>query len=474
MKNKGVLFLILGIFLINLVSANGLTTNDTVAINKTVNVDKTFIFSLSNEEPFSFFNITFEDNPYVEMETINELISGETREITATATTNDDYIGPVEIIGFYQIDVGQLNETHDIDVDYDDGLSRCSFTIIKGDKVTWHNLVSDEIVLRNADTGADVATILEGDNYTMTFGIPETFPYYFLRHGFVFTDVCEITALDSQGLVNNPEYNAVLNLNIDVEYEPTTLSLTTIQTEYTMDANTQQEGVMTITNTGGKVAKNIKLEDAWFTFSPNNFDLEPGYSKNIAYTIQSIVVTTEETNMTHIRNVTISGNFPIIHQEFDIFINYADLNETGGAGLSLIDTIKKWCDEHHDDELCPQAPKVIYRYGNESDRAFNVTMSEEQLKELFELWFEKIYEDEVFQNFVKEKFDTQDGRMSQIEQSQSNSTTDMNNVLQAIDDNNNMWIFLGIFFGFIVAGGLLTFIITNERIRVKMKNWNRW
>lgn len=378
-------YILLGIiFLSSIVSANGLSVNpDNITVNKTAGADLIVNFDLTNEEPFSFFNINFEDNPYIQMEEITELVSGDVISVEATIIADNNVNEAIRIKGFYEADIGDSNETYEIDVDFDDGISICDLTVIQGDTVIWHNLVSDEIVMRNADTQQDITTIPEGESHTIVFDNPLVLHYFFLRLGFVFTETCTINVLDDEGLVNDPNLDAILNLEVVLDFPPTTLASSVAINTFTMHFFEEREGIILLENTGSETAKNIHLEGDWFSFSPNNFDLNPTDTRIVSFFINPEIGSTNETNQNYIKNVSITGNFATLIEEFSIFINFANIGD-GTGNETVEDLIDLICRIRP--ELCGGTTEIIY-VGN-GTQEFNISFTKEKVDGLFSLFFD--------------------------------------------------------------------------------------
>ena len=335
MRFKYISLIFVFLFL-NLVSANGLVVlNDTFNFTKTYNVDREITFDISNSESFPFYNISVEDNQIISMPTLNELLSGETKTITAKAIGNEDFNGYIKIKGYHSAQIGASEEEYFIDIHFIDGLSFCTKTLIEGDKITWTNLVNDEVVIKNMVTGNEALRIPINSSKTSNFDVPEIFTYAVLRRGYQFTQTCTITILDDTGLVYDPQYSTNLELNMKILYNPTQIQTSVLQRSYTMDFYEVKEVFMSIQNIGNETAENVHLNGRWFTdFNYNNFDLVPGEIKNVLFNIKPIIFSTNETDKTHIENLSISGNFPTIYEDFSIYINYAEIGDNITSNIS--------------------------------------------------------------------------------------------------------------------------------------------
>ena len=250
--NKYLGIFLLGLFLVGLVSASGLTaTIDVSSINKTYNHNAYVNVIISNDESFSFFNISMEENPYITISKIPILLSGETRNITALVKSNENINTSIKIYGYYLASLGESNKIHQIDITYDDGLSLCDFSIIKGERISWNNLENTEtktVRLKNIETGDYFQEIPANESRVQIFDIPLVLPFQFIdRTGFS-RQSCNLVVLNDKGYINNPEYDTSINININVQYPLTTLELFTLNIDYNLSFYGTQEDIFSIKN----------------------------------------------------------------------------------------------------------------------------------------------------------------------------------------------------------------------------------
>lgn len=467
---RRVLISILLIFMLGLVSANGLKiTNNNFEINKTEGIDYILELQVMNEEPFSFESVFF-DSDIIEADTFT-LLSGETKNISIKVKTNNMFDGEVRLKGFYFSNLGAENKTHEVRINYNSGLSKCDFSITKGDKVKWFNDVSDEIILRNGLSGQNIEIIRENESYLSIFDTPEKFSYYAVRRGFIFTETCEISVLDTEGLINNPEFDGKLNLNINVNYKPTQVQATFLVDSFNIDIKSQKSDIFSIKNIGGEYAKNISLSGEWITFSENNFELSPGETKTISYTISPYITNTNQTNKTHEKNIKISGNFQEINKNISIFIDYAEVN-----GINNIESYDKniigalitlWCDEFPEQDVCK--PKVVYQL-NESQRPVTIETTEEQIKGQWDLLFDLVSAIDSKNNLDKEFSNETDKRFGDInlEQEKINENIDeLNNSINGVIYSLGFFV---LFLGLLVVVSFFMIITKKEKLRSKIKS----
>lgn len=469
-------FLLLMLLIIPIVSSNGLfiTGQNTFTINKTTSETKNINFTIQNQEAFTFYNLTFANNPYIVMNKINQLNSGESININASVIGIQDFNDVIKLKGFYQSNLGQNFQNFPMDVFFENGTSKCNFNVVQGDSVTWNSKINDAIVMRNSVNNEIVTTISPQSAYTINFDNPQVFSYYFTRIGLQFTSVCTITSLATSGLINNPDLDASLTLNLKINFPSTTIQATIPQINYTMSASGKVDDILNIKNTGDKTAKNIRLEGDWFSFTVNNFDLEPGQTKNVGYTIDpSGLTSTSQTNQSYFKNLSITGNFNSISQQFKIFINYSVIDASTISTTPLDDLIdvywsliKSYCaeDVNINSPICLEL-KAKIDSGQVSSE--NSSLSFIQFQELAKSFIEDKDErqkernlDKIFQNDTNYKFDMLLDYMNK-------SVTTLNTNNDKVDNiNNNQSILFATLFGFVIIIALAFVISYHKKYRV--------
>jgi hypothetical protein len=467
--------IVIGMFVLwclNIISANGLTIVNTnnFSINKTVGTNEIIVFQIGNDKPFSFYNVTI-SSPYIKMTTIPEIASGALYNVTGIIFTNQSFNGSVFVEGVYAATIGTSNVTHDIVIDYITGMTPCDFTIIKGDTVRWFNLAQRIIDLKNSDTQELIKNFQINENYTQQFNNSGTLNYYASWLGdFIIIDECKLTILDDNGFVHNPEYDSKLNLFINVDYKPTILEKTFLQTNYTMKVFTTEEGVFLLKNTGNQVAKNILILGEWFEFTPNNFDLEPGYSKTISYKLKPNVVYTNDTAKLHQKVIYISGNFPTLNQLMDVYIEYADINSGNyTAKDSLFSLIEAYCVDNPNASFCGSEPKIIYVNNNGTQN-----LSEAQFKAIIDFFNRKFISVEEFTTWAKENYYIQTVALNQTNESVTNLKKDVEVMKTENIGTVSMlqFIIIGTAIIIVLGGGVYLFIVLRkQRIKKHLRTW---
>lgn len=356
--NKKSLSLLILVILASSVSASGLRMQEPdITISKMFEQDYEMVITIINDENFTFQNINFDED----FAGITPLTLQPFQNATVGLIINrdSDFTGELTLRGDYETNLGQSNKTVQIDIDYTNGLSICNIDLIIGDKIQWNNNVLDEIILTS---DSDFATILEESNYTKDFNYIEEFDYYAKRNGAKFTETCRINVMDDSGWVHSLDYDYKIPSEIKITYEPTTISAQFLETEYTINYNSEREDIFSVRNTGIKPGKKMLIEAEWIKFYDssgnelNTFDLAIGESKTIQYKIKPLIYMTNQTNKTYGIEIKISGNFEEVIKQLNITIPYAVVDSKYASSVAnpdfMHDIYYFFCDLFEYDEIC--------------------------------------------------------------------------------------------------------------------------
>lgn len=414
LKKNSFLLSFLMIFIIgaSLVDAALVVTPSNINLTKTAGTSANFNFQISNPDTFTYYNVTFSDGVYATMPLIPTLSSGQMANVTGVAISNSTGVYALKIKGLYYTNIGTSNKTYNINLTSGYGAPNpCSFTAIQGDTLLWNNKAANSITIKNMDTGQDIATLAPSISYQIITSAPMTLNYGLYVSGFNYAS-CSIAVISGSGYVNNPEYNGVLNLNLTNIYAPTALNSSSSASSYTINFSEVKEGVLTLINVGDKPAYNVNLQGEWFTFSANNFNLAVGESKPIIYTLIPIILTTADTNKNYTKAISITGNFPTITHNFNIFVPFENIN-MDNATSDFWTQRANFCKSYPSSVYCITDPLVVYKYvSNASDNEFNVTMSQQQVRDL---WLYNIGLNDKVEtgvNYVKETAGNTDERIN--------------------------------------------------------------
>ena len=454
-KNNLYLIGIFFLFFISFASANGLVVNKyNFTINKTYGSSSVINITIKNTEPFNFTNIGIESNPYVSMQTIPVLGSGENITVPLTVLSNSDISVQLRIKGFYYSQIGESHQVYYSDILYPNNPTVCSKTLYKGDHIVFHNLNSFEVSIEKSGSSELIKTIGANKTFDWYLDTPTTVVYVVKRGGFPFTQPCTLSILNTSGIINNPDKDAVVAINIKNVYEKTNLTATFPQTSYNLSLLTPQEGFINLENTGTKIAKAVHLEGDWFNFGSNDFDLNPGQSKNVLFTINALgkIKETNETGKNYTKEVDVSGNFNTISKNFTIFLEYSHVSN--GMTNNTSDFLQ-WIKEHYPQLL---EPKVVIQYVDNASKEINVTTTQEKLNGLASAIFATQDNSKNTFKRMSEMIDSMNNTINKysLENEKTNKNIAILESKVNTSNDTSIIIFLGILFIIVlVLGGFL-------------------
>jgi hypothetical protein len=471
-REKFLLFLLFFIISINFSSAGLVVSGNFSNLTKTDSVNQIVSLTISNTESFNFFNIKLEDESTAKIDKIAELDAGQNMTVPMTILGNSNFKGQIKLIGYYQTNVGQSNKTILVRIDHslDEGVDKCNVDLIKGDMITWINTISGEVKLINTDSNTQFQTILQGNNYTNKFTDAQILHYQVTRLGLPYSSICTINVAGDNGLVHGSAYDGYINMSLKISYPPTTLVATFLSSNYNTTYNGEIDDIFSIRNTGTNIAKNITLSGDWISFSVNNFDLGVGQTRNIGIAIKPFITSTDQTNKTQVKNISIIGNFPELDQSFNIFIYYQDMgiamsNNSYDPDL-LRKLIKYGCTQNPNWEECNRG---TLNGGNNTQKIVSTTFTEETVKGLIDHQIQaddsqavKDKEDTDFKQNVTQALNNQNSV-------QQNQTEKMNELSKKIEEGNFFAIFMSVFFTLLACLGVLAFYLLKIRTRMKLE-----
>ncbi len=441
-----------------------------MSINKMYNQPFFINLTLTNNNNLNFSNIFLETNPYVSLVTKNISISKNTsKNITLKIFSNDDFSKGIRIKGFYNTTIGESHSIFHSTITYPNPPTICSKNAYKGDKIDFHNSNDYLITLQKTD-GTTIGIINPNSYFNWSLTNSGIVNYIILRQGYPFGGTCTVDVMNTNGLINNPDFDAVFNLSVNNVYVNTTINMNVPISSYNLSLTNSQQGLLSITNTGNNVAHNVSLKANWFSFSENNFNINSGQTKVISYTINALghLTHTNQTNKTYIQNLTLFGNFGKIVKPFSIFVEYGQVSI--GQGNSTSDFLQ-WLKQNYPQLL---KPKVVIQYVNNNSRDYNITTNNQKLNGLASAIFST-------QDSVRKSFQNNLEILAEMNKSINKSDylnlqnrKDINQLLSQSKNKSDYTygiLFLIIFIIIVILGGI---ILKNVYKYKEMKKYERW
>jgi len=405
--------IIIAIFLLQVVSAdlliNPLSINTQVFENVETNQQTIF----TNTHNFSIFNFEFTQNPYITYPTINEIKPNESAIVSFKIKTNNTFNQNFNIVTkfLYLIDVNLPSKTYNVTIT-NSQFDPINLTIEQGDFIRWLNADT----LPHTITSSTFDHLLQpNETRTLQFNQVENISYKDNNIGyFGFINVKNRTLQ----FANNPEFNKVISINIDSRRQSSEMQLELLKSNFTIEHDKIDEGVLKAKNIGNNKLFNIQLiADKWVSFDENRFSLEPNTENFVVFHIDPIILNTSETNKTYIIRIKAnSENSGEVSSEISIFVPFKELlfdlsnltnEELQKRVIELSQILSKFLNTSNQQSQ----PQIIYK---ESTIGVNFTESdilkdrqrissiEEVMKEGFK-----------FQNDKTETIDTKVGNVDQ-------------------------------------------------------------
>lgn len=433
-----------------------ITVKKDVSQTFSVNLTNTFSFPIMDFEfknitGFSFPNITIQPNQSV-MVNYNVL-----------QTSLIQYSKDMPVNFKYLVDIPVNPQIIHINIT-SSGYNPDFETIHEGDTVIWTN--SDDVSHTVTCGSFDSEEIAPGGTYTQTFASVGTIDYqdFVLLWG----GRLEVLNRSSPQRVNNPNYNKVVHINLNVYSDPTNLTFNVLDQNYTVDVTNKAEGMISIKNIGSLPAQKISLSSSklWVTFDKNNFDLEVGQTTYVPFKITPILLSNNETNKTYELNLRANGlNTEGYNYTIYVFVPYQNVEDID-TDEGLLIFYDNWCRLHPTSPMCTGtlnssgSGQIIYR---DPEIPINLTATQvyAMLKRIQQIQDSNARTD----NNVKETNDKINSELPEIKRLLNESVAKSGNAEEKWNTlSNTFWVCM--IMGAIIIG---TILIVNMAIKYQSK-----
>lgn len=356
MIKRGIIYSLIYAILISLALIQlgecSLTMNpNPISITEKINTPTNFTLTLTNTFSFNIENFEFKNISGFSFPSI-VLSPNETRTISFSVNRNNlessTYQVPVSFT--YLVDIPSSPQVYNINIT-SSGFSPNFMTIHQGDTVIWKNI--DDV--SHTVTGSDYdQELTPGDTFTHIFTSIATETYQDLN--LFWGGEIRVLSSSSAQEVNNPNYDQILTVNLNVISNPTTLSTSLIDnSSFNIKYTKTADGLISIQNNGNETANKVNLfsNSSWISFSNNLIDLDQGQKKYVTFTINPFVMYTNDTNHTYSIPIYIQGlNTPKYVETISLFVPYEDLDNNVLDPSYLIKIIENFCKNNPNNAFC--------------------------------------------------------------------------------------------------------------------------
>jgi len=334
MKKLLLIFLVL-VLLIPITLANLKIEPQSISSTVYANYEKIINVKLTNEYNFSIFNIVFtEPNNDFTFPEISELTSGESKDIEIKIKTNEAYstITQHSTVRFnYYTSINSNPKIHNVTIIFP-SLTPDSITIEKGDYVSWINKESQSHTVYAQDNSF-TKTIKNNSISDLTkFNTIQSITYCDILFGGCIYHI-EVTN-KSKELTYDESKNKQMTFIINSIYNETTIEMTLLDDNFSIEYNEVSDGMLRIENNGGFEIKNVILTSDypdWISFDENEFNINSGQTKIIIFTIDPKISEIDQTNSSYEIDIRAKGiNSGQVKDTLFVFIPYEEELENYG------------------------------------------------------------------------------------------------------------------------------------------------
>lgn len=334
----------------SLASAELIITPNPIQVTARGGEQQTFQLTLQNTFNFKILDFEFTNLEGFTFPAI-ELNPNETKTIDFTVLRNQPETRAIESqVSFkYLVDIPEGVQTHNINIT-PDGFIPNFLVVRRGDTVRWTNV--DDITRSVTGTGFDF-DIQANQSNQFIFNQVGTYSYTdtILFQG---GDIQVINESSSQR-VNNPDYNKVLNVNLDITLDPTVLQINIEQLNFTVQATGSFESLLQLRNIGNETAQRVRLSSSpsWIRFDEDNFDLEANQNNLITFRIEPLILETDETNKNYTIEIKVKGaNTEEYKRNITVFIPFSEILGDINTPEGFVAFFDRYCNSNPNTIIC--------------------------------------------------------------------------------------------------------------------------
>lgn len=313
--------------------------------------------TIKNNFPFEITDLNFSKVQDITFQQFPSILANQSVSFNATVLSTSAYAKATSstVSFFYASGISSGIITKNLSVT-STGFSTTNTTIVVGSTIVWKN---DDSTTHSVTSTLWDNPLSPGSTFAYTFSTLGTYPYYdsFTGHsGFVnVVDASSITK------VHNPDYDVSIPISLTSILIETNLSVSILNPQvYTIPYNANQQGVISVKNTGTKTARKIFFNGQWTTFSLQGFDVDPGAEKFVVFTIAPQILNSNDTGKNYSINFTLQSNNTLTNSQ-NILVDipfFQDVVANSTAASDFFKEKKAFCDAYPTSPFCITEPII--------------------------------------------------------------------------------------------------------------------
>lgn len=330
--------------------ANIAVSPNPVGVTVKAGEQKTFNITLTNNYNFSVMDIEFSNMSGFTIPEI-DLEAGETKnvDISVQREISGIYNIPSVLSFKYVVELPDEEQTHIIEIT-ELGYEPSFLVIRQGDRVRWENKDDITHTVTSATFDHDIAP-----NQSREIQFDNVGEVNYQDLILFYTGTIDVVDPTTAERINNPDYNQIINFNLEVTLDPTSLEITNSDEEYEIDALGSQEGLLEIKNIGNITSQRVELtsEPNWIIFDENLFDIEIGEKNFVTYHVEPLIFETAETNMTHNVTIKVKGsNTEEYEVKLSVYVPHKDTFDDVNTNEGFLSFFQRFCEQNQQLIIC--------------------------------------------------------------------------------------------------------------------------
>lgn len=381
--NKTFLFLILGVCVMSLANAQLIVHTQPLQVNQKINTEKSYQLILENTFDFPISQFEFS-----ELEDFNFIFpditidKNTTKNIDFTVNSNNAFHGQKNSkISFkFKVDIPEETQTHYINITNQPGEF---FNIIREeDTIIWNNLADSRRVVTSGLFNNEIQV---NGSFQYTFNNIGSVPWQVLftygNSALIGGDI-NIINKTYEEMAKNPNYDVNWAVNIDINSNPTNLSISLSESDYEIEYESSDLGIMTLENDGSENAELVTFysDSDWIAFNKNEINIGQGKKAYVEYTIVPIVFETNDTDKDYEIEIKIKAKNSVEYiKKINVYVPFKEIRFDENDPEFLLKLIENFCNKNPGNIFCNTLNttdgnnSVIYR---DIEIPFNITQTE--------------------------------------------------------------------------------------------------